>query len=162
MSASTDVEQALLAAWKTAGLNGASAPAGSPGGGPGTGPITGGIYTDRNPRPRPAVPYATLTVRKDGRTNEWQSDGQYIDYRRAKVVIYGVGKTALGGIVSQVLAGLWKKADGTWIPLVIPNAVGWLRTELVSDDIDLDGIVAGDDVRSAPLELVIWSQRKQA
>jgi hypothetical protein len=147
MSANNDVAQAIQATWSAANLSAAN------------GPVPGGLI--QLPIPRGAVqvkPYATLEVKKDGKPNQFQSDGQYWDYRRVKIVLYGIGQTAIGGVVSQVLAALWKTA-AAWIPLVIPNA-SWLRTEYVSDDINLEEPVAGDDIRSAPLEFIVWSQRK--
>lgn len=109
-------------------------------------------------RPEQLVPYAILTVKTD-RKPDFQSDGQYWDYRRVRIVLYGVGYAALGAIVSQILAGIWKSTTA-WIALNIPNA-SWLRTEYLSDDVTLEEPVQGQDVRSTPMEFIVWSQRSQ-
>lgn len=144
MSSNADVSVAILAAWNGADLNTA---------------VPGGLHTIPLTS-RPTKPYATLEVSKDPKPNQFQSDGQYWDFRRVKIVLYGVGHAALGAIVSQVLAGLWKNGN-QWITLSIPNAVGWLRTEYLSDEIKIEDPVQGEDVRSGPMEFLVWSQRNQ-
>ena len=144
MSANNDVIQGIETAWNAGSLSSA---------------VPGGLHPLPIPRPRPTSPYATIQVRKDGRENLLTSNGSYIDYRRVKITLYGVGQTALGGVVSSVLAAIWKTAAG-WIPLTIPNA-DWLRTEYVSDDIEIEKPVQGEDVRSTPMEFIVWSQRNQ-
>lgn len=164
MSANSDVEQAILTAWQTAGLNGAQSPD-SVAGGPGTGPVTGGIA--RLPRPRdnpgptkrPPMPYATLEVKKDPKPNEFSSNGTCIDYRRVTITIYGVGEAAVGAVVESVLEGLYLTTARSWISLTIPNAA-WMRTEYVSSDTDISQPVAGQDVRMFPMEFTVWSHRQ--
>jgi hypothetical protein len=142
MSATNDVTQAIEAAW-TAGNLASSVP--------------GGLHAVPLATKRPLSPYATLEVTKDARANLWTTGAAYIDYRRVKVILYGVGQTALGTVVSKVLLAIWKNG-ANYIALAIPNAT-WMRTEYLSDDIKLEEPVAGDDVRSGPMEFCIWSQR---
>lgn len=142
MSANNDVGQAILAAWNGANLDTV---------------VAGGIKADKRPSPRPTEPYATLEVRKDARPNEYSSNGSFIDYRRVKITLYGIGKTAIGAVVSQIRQAI-EGTQGNLKKLNVANAT-WMRTEPIGDDLNLSQAVQGEDVRECPLEWIVWTHR---
>lgn len=152
ISADVDVCEAFVAKWNADPTLGSVVP--------------GGLRSDQlvplEKQTSPVVqPYARLTVGPSAARQNLPSTirpgGQrnYIDFRDAKVEIFGIGKAAVGGVVSAV------KAVFDETPLVVPNAA-WMRTEdLGKDKVEDDPErKRGDEVRKATIIWMVWTHRQ--
>ena len=115
---------------------------------------------DQNPIARP---YATFMVKQDpGRKNDYTSGADYIDYRRVSLQVFGVGKEAIGDVVSLV-HNTFRSTRANIAALAIPNTVAHVRTELVTEEIMTDetGPVQSEDIQRATFEFTVWSHRNE-
>lgn len=143
MSASTDVRKAWFARW-----NASTEIAGA---------VPGGLVADRQTA-RPSGPYATFKVEL-ARGPDYVSGGEYWDYRRVTVSLYGVGLESVGATVTLLRSIFDSPAplsfDGA------PNVVAHLRTEFVSDSESLeDQPRQGDDIRTGEIVWNVWTHRR--
>lgn len=147
MSADTDVSRAWLARW-----NDGSAEAQAV-----RGLIPGGVAADRLTK-REASPYAELTT-STHRPPEYSSGGTYIDYRKAVVTVWGVGREAVGEVVSALRALFDSPSplDFGFSAAVVAH----LRTQPLgeADQVD-ERQKAGDDVRRVEVPWVVWCHRR--
>lgn len=142
-AADLDVATGVLALWAAAKLDNA---------------VPGGLHQEPLPRPRPAGPYAALSVRQGPRANEYSTGGQYIDYRRVTIKLYAVGKANIGGAHAAIKTALEDQAN----PPPVPNVVSVMRVEPLPDNVGLAKMpVRGDDIVEDILEWCIWTHRSQ-
>lgn len=150
MSADTDVAAAWVSRWKSSAALDVAVP--------------GGITSDRLTEGRPLAslperltPYAELQVTK-GKDPEYVSSGDFIDYRKVTVTIFGVGKESLGGVVSAA-----RHVFDSPAPLDFshaPAVTGHMRTQPLGDtEAPDENRKQGEDLRKAVLEWVVWTHR---
>lgn len=148
MSADADVARAWVNRWDAADLSTY---------------VPGGLVSDRlsetqglpsqGKRPNP---YARLLVAK-GKDPEYVSGGEYIDYRKVTVEVYGVGKQAVGTVVSAVRGAFDRQAlhfDHE------PRVVSHMMTFPLGDSEEPDETEReGEDIRKAVLEWMVTTHR---
>lgn len=143
MSADVDVSEAILAKWEE---NHSTL----------TDLVPGGLHADTLPSPQPASPYAQLRIKQGPKPNEYQSNGEYIDYRDVRITIYGVGKEELGTIISAVRDVFDRK------PLTVPNVVAHMYTQPLPDELLPTGKFRdGQEIYKATCRWSVWTHRSQ-
>lgn len=148
MSADTDVSRAWLARW-----NGASPEALAV-----QDLVKGGVAAGRLPAPG-ASPYAELST-ETHKPPQFVTGGAHVDYRKVTVTLFGVGREAVGRVVSALRALFDSPAalDFGFSAAVVAH----LRTEPLgeTDAVD-DRQKSGDDVRKVTVPWVVWTHRSR-
>ena len=154
MSAESDVSKAFVSRWNASAAVVDAVP--------------GGISADRvatsvdKPVQRP---YAEFSVKQGPRPNDHTTNGsaaefqnEWIDYQALTIKIHGVGKDAVGDVVSTVRAMMEAKLPA-WS---VENTVGFMRLEnLPGEANEIDPAnKEGEDYRVATIPYCVWTHRK--
>jgi hypothetical protein len=123
--------------------------------------VVGGLHespvnVDGNERPQ--EPYATLEVKPDGRSNQVSAGGGEIDFRRARITIYGAVQATVATAMKLVNAAFDEK------PLTIENAE-WMRTEAIPEShgrLEKADKANAQSLWKGTLEYRVWSSRQKA
>ena len=124
--------------------------------------VKGGLVRDQAARDRGTSPddrpYAVFSVEQGPHPNEYSTGGEWIDYRKIALKIFGVGEDSVSQALSTVRQGIEDRSFFPW-----PLAGGtFMRLEpLPGEKISVDpaGSREGEDYRVAEMAWCLWSER---